>query len=63
MKQIQFVDYIYDINGKVTEAVVIFTDGTKKVAKTPHELTEVQIAVSSQQRQILIEKTPAGKPI
>jgi hypothetical protein len=59
MKQIKSVEYVY--NGK--EAVVTYTDGTKRVVTSEAELNEVQENVNAQQRQILIETPPFGKPV
>jgi hypothetical protein len=59
MKQIKSVEYVY--NGK--EAVVTYTDGTKRVITSAAELNEVEQKVTEQQRQILIETPPSGKPV
>ena len=63
MNKIHFVDYIYDTNGKVSEAIVTYENGQKKIVKTPYELNEIQQQMANQNRQILIETPPAGKPI
>jgi hypothetical protein len=62
MKQIKSVEYVY--NGK--EAIVTYTDGTRRVVASAAELNEVQENINvQQQRQILIEKPhlAAGKPV
>lgn len=64
MKPIKSVDYIYHPNGKdIKECLVTFLDGTKKIAKTSYELNEIQTLINQQQRQILIETPPNGKPV
>lgn len=63
MKQIKSVDYVYDNHSNIKEAIVTYLDGSKKIAKTQYELTEIQQTLNAQQRQVLIENPPAGKPI
>jgi hypothetical protein len=63
MNKIKTVDYIYDVTGKISEAVVTYMDGSRRVVKTEYELHEVQLAVNAQQRQVLIENPPGGKPV
>jgi hypothetical protein len=63
MTPIKSVDYIYLPNGQVREAIITYVDGTKKVAKTAQDLAEIQQSLNAQQRQILIEKPAAGKPV
>lgn len=63
MSQIRSVDYIYDTHNNIKEAIVTYIDGAKKIAKTQYELIEIQQLLSAQNRQILIETPPSGKPI
>jgi hypothetical protein len=63
MKPIKSVDYVYDSMNNIKEAIVTYLDGTRKVAKTSYELNEIQQTIANQQRQVLIEKTPSGKPV
>lgn len=63
MKPIKSVDYVYDNLSNIKEAIVTYLDGSKTVAKTSYELNEIQQTLANQQRQILIEKVPSGKPV
>lgn len=55
MKQIKTVDYIYNAQGEVAQATIIYTDGTTENTASKTKLQEVQNQLKFQSKQFLAE--------
>ena len=55
MKQIKSVDYVYNTQGEVIHATVIYFDGTSENIVAKGRLLEVQNQLKFQQKQFLVE--------
>lgn len=55
MKQIKSVDYVYNNQGEVSYAKVVYLDGTSEKITEGNRLIEVQNQLKFQQKQFLVE--------
>jgi hypothetical protein len=55
MKQIKAIDYVYNTQGEVVHAVVMYMDGTQENVSAKGRLIEVQNQLKFQQKQFLVE--------
>jgi regulator of sigma D len=55
MKQINTINYVYNPQGEVAQAIVQYTDGTQEVVSSKGKILEVQNQLKFQSKQILME--------
>lgn len=55
MNQIKTISYIYNQQGEVSQAVVVYVNGTQEVVSSKSKILEVQNQLKFQSKQILME--------